>query len=102
MQTGHDVINKSSLHIFRAEERHRTRRLLVISIAAFVLLFAFSMCLRTSQVDLISPVVAMQNLFTWLKLVIAKWLDLPLYLESEAIISKLPFYFETVARFKLV
>ena len=101
MQTGHDVINKSSLHIFRAEERHRTRRLLVISIAAFVLLFAFSMCLRTSQVDLISPVVAMQNLFTWLKLVVAKWLDLPLYLESEAIISKLPFYFETVARFKI-
>lgn len=101
MLTGHDALKTNRLYDFHIEEQQRTRRLFIMSIIAFILLFIFSMCLRTSQVALISPVVAMQNLFTWLKLTVAKWFNLPIYLESEAIIAGLPFYFETVARFKI-
>lgn len=101
MLTGHDVLNISSLHDFHIEEQRKSRRLFMISITAFILLFAFSMCLRTSQVALISPMTAMQNLFTWLRLTVAKWFNLPVYLESEAIIARLPLYFETIARFKI-
>ncbi len=101
MLTGSDVLNVNKPYNFHIEERHRTRRLFAISILAFVLLFIFSMCLRTSQVGWVPPITAMRNLFTWIRLTIAKWFDHPVYLKSGMITAELPFYFETIARFKI-
>jgi iron complex transport system permease protein len=101
MLTGSDVLDMNKSYDLYMEKRGRTRKLFAISILAFILLFAFSMCLRTSQVGRVPFGVAMKNLFTWVKLAVAKWFNLPVYLESENIIAQSPFYFETIARFKI-
>jgi len=96
MQTGLDF------YTVRQAEKKKKRRLLLISLSAFLVIFGFSLCIRTAAVGLVAPQEVLLNLFTCLKLNICKLLSLPGYLEAEyAIMNDLPLYFETLARFKI-
>lgn len=63
-------------------------------------LICFTLCLRTGEAGVMSPLQALSNLITWIRLSLARALQLPLYLEREEIIAAHPYYLETVARCK--
>ena len=95
MQTGLD------LKLLYAKEKKKNRRLFWATVVIFLLLWGFSMCIRTSTVALISPAEAFGNLYTWIKLNFCQLFGLPGYLEAEQAIHNSATYFETVARFKI-
>lgn len=68
--------------------------------AAFLMVFAFSMCIRTGQPELLSPVQVVKNMMLWIRLSLADLLNSPLKLQKQRIIEETPYYLETIARFR--
>ncbi|MCD7922990.1 MAG: iron ABC transporter permease [Clostridiales bacterium] len=95
MQTGLDEIRKRTLD----DSKKMRRRYLVLGLALLILFCAF-VCTRTTAIGFVSPVQAVSNLATALQLQIAKWFNLPMYLDRREIISGQSYYLETLGRFE--
>lgn len=95
MQTGLDEIRKRTLDDSKKMRRHY----LVLGLALLILFCAF-VCTRTTAIGFVSPVQAVSNLATALQLQIAKWFNLPMYLDRREIISGQSYYLETLGRFE--
>ena len=88
MQTGPDRKNS------------KRRITLLVFFFAFLLVFAFAMCIRTGRPELIPPSQVLQNLILWIRLSIADIMDLPLKLQKQRLIENAPYYLETISRFR--
>ncbi|MCD8364388.1 MAG: iron ABC transporter permease [Clostridiales bacterium] len=95
MQTGLDEIRKTA----RDDSRAVRRRFLILGIVLAALFFIF-ICSRTTDIGFVSPAQAMSNLFTALRLQIAKWTNGSLYLNRREVIAGQDYYLETLGRFE--
>ena len=95
MQIGLDQIRA-----LRLQERKKLNRRIGAMILAAVLLFALMCCMRTTTLGFVSPVMAAKNLFTMVRLTLAKVFHWSIYASRSQIILSHPYYYETVGMFK--
>lgn len=95
MQIGLDQIRR-----LRLQDRKKLNRRIRAMILLALLLFAFMCCMRTTMIGFVSPVTAAKNLYTMVRLTLAKLLHWSVYSSRAEIILSHPYYFETVGMFK--
>ncbi|MCB6992615.1 iron ABC transporter permease [bacterium 210820-DFI.6.37] len=81
------------------ERPYKQKLRLMILIAIAVLLF--SLCLKTIEKGMISPVEVMTNYKAWIHINLGKWFDWPIYLRRSQVIADLPSYYDSVNRLKI-
>ena len=81
-------------------EKKNRKGTLCLLVAVFLILIAFSMCIRTGRPELISPVQVFKNLYLWVRLTVADLFNEPLQLGKQQLIAQTPYYLETVSRFR--
>lgn len=82
------------------QERKTHRRMILLALLAVLLLFCFTLCIRTTRLALIPPKQEIANLYWMIRLWWAKMTDLPLTFSTKDIIDTHPYYEETVGRFR--
>ena len=99
MQTGLKVSDgQFNIHELRTEDRRSLKANYRILIAASVLLFVVSMCVRTTAVGLMNPVETFHNLIVWIHLKCSQLVNGPYYFHRFAIVEGLPTLTDTVQR----
>ncbi len=86
----------------REPSRHNTARVTGILLAVLCVVFLFAMCIRTGAQELISPKIMLHNMLLWIRLGAADLLELPLSLQRNQLIGDSPYFYETVARFRIL
>lgn len=95
MQIGLDQIRE-----LRRQDRKKLNRRIGAMVLAAVLLFALMCCMRTTTIGFISPVMAAKNLYTMVRLTLAKIFHWNIYSYRAELILSHPYYYETVGMFK--
>ena len=95
MQIGLDQIRQLRLQ----DQKKLNRRIRAMVLLALVL-FAVMCCLRTTAIGFVSPVTAAKNLYTMVRLTLAKLFHWNSYSYRTQIILSHPYYYETVGMFK--
>ncbi|MCC8123610.1 MAG: iron ABC transporter permease [Oscillospiraceae bacterium] len=82
----------------RKADRKKLRTRTVLSIVVLLVLFWAFLCTRTVEIGLISPVQALSNVFTYVKLSLAQIFHWSIFDDQLAVIQAQPYYYETVTR----
>lgn len=90
----------SRVRELRRAERRSERRILIISAVFGAALFLLSLCIRYNDIGFISPATAARNLAGFFRLLFVRLFSASGYAELEAEIKALPYYADTVARFR--
>jgi iron complex transport system permease protein len=73
-----------------------------VLVLAICLVFFFAMCIRTGAQTLLPPRVMLHNMLLWVRLWIAELMELPLALQKQELVAASPYYYETVAQFRIL
>ncbi len=95
MQNGLDILMQE----VKQEQKSRRRKIL-LAFLAVLLLFIFTLCIRTTRLALIPPEQEVRNLYWMIRLWWADITDSSMVYSAKDIIDSHPFYEETVGRFR--
>lgn len=95
MRIGLDQIRE-----LRLQDRKKLNRRIRAMILLALLLFAVMCCLRTTAIGFVSPVTAARNLYTMVRLTLARIFHWSVYSDRASIILSHRYYYETVGMFK--
>lgn len=95
MQIGLEQIRELRLRD-RKKLNRRIRAMVLLALALFVLMC----CMRTTAIGFVSPVTAAKNLYTMVRLTLAKIFHWNVYSYRSQVILAHPYYYETVGMFK--
>ncbi len=95
MQTGLDRIRE-----LRRSDGKDHRVLLALSVIVFLLLFLFQICYRGYGSGFVHPLEALNSIFTWIRIQFAGLFSLSYYDGRDQVTAALPYYAETVVRFR--
>ncbi len=82
--------------------RHNTALITAVLAALLCIAFFFAMCIRTGAPEFISPKMMIHNMILWVRLGIADLFHLPLSLQRKQVTADSPYFYETVARFRIL
>lgn len=95
MQIGLDQIRE-----LRLQDRKKLNRRIRTMILLTLLLFIVMCCMRTTVIGFVSPITAAENLYTMVRLTMAKVFHWSIYSSRSEVILSHPYYYETVGMFK--
>lgn len=95
MQIGLDQIRE-----LRLRDRKKLNRRIRSMVLLALLLFVVMCCMRTTTMGFVSPVMAAKNLYTMVRLSMARVFHWDLYNHRTELILSHPYYYETVGMFK--
>ncbi len=82
------------------QEQRQKRKMIVFSALFVLLLFCFTLCLRTTRLGLIPPLQEIKNLAALVRIFFADLLQLPGSLKKSEVIASYPLLLETAGRLK--
>lgn len=77
------------------------KKKLRILIIVTIFIFLGSLCLKTVEVGVISPIDVLTNYKTWIQINLGKLFDWPIYLHRNQVIAGLPTYYDSISRLKI-
>lgn len=95
MQIGLDQIRE-----LRLRDRKKLNRRIRAMILLALLLFVVMCCMRTTTIGFVSPLMAAKNLYTMVRLTLAKIFHWSVYSNRSEVILSHPYYYETVGMFQ--